>query len=93
MAFLAGLGTVLATMLIAYLQIKASREQASEQIAASLEQADRMVAAAHEQTAVAQQQIETTIRSEQERVASETNAFLAMLEAAMARLIEEAPWG
>jgi hypothetical protein len=65
---------------------------ASAQIEASRDQADKMVAAAQEQTAVAQKQIETTIRLERDRVASETNAFLAMLEAAMARLLEETLW-
>jgi hypothetical protein len=41
---------------------------------------------------VIREQIETTVRLEQNRVVSETNAFLAMLEAVMARLMEETPW-
>jgi hypothetical protein len=51
LAFVAGFGTVVATMIIARSQIKASQEQA-----------DRMVAAAREQTTVAQRQVEASQR-------------------------------
>ena len=54
--------------------------------------ADREIEASQAQTAVAQKQIETTIRLEQERDASEASAFRAMLEAAMARVLAEAAW-
>ena len=45
---------------------------------------------ARRQIATAQKQIDTTLRLEQERVASEARAFRAMLEAAMARVLAEA---
>ena len=79
LAFLAGVGTVVATMIIAYFQIKASRTQA-----------DKMVAAATKQTAVAQKQIETALRLDGRRAARERFAFQAMFEAAMGRVIAEA---
>jgi hypothetical protein len=63
LAFAAGFGTVVATMIIACRQIKAAREQTA-----------------------------TTIRLEQDRIASEASAFRAMLEAAMARVLAEAAW-
>jgi hypothetical protein len=74
LAFAAGFGTVVATMIIARKQIVASHEEA-----------DRV-------TAVAQKQIETTVRLEQDRVAEEARAFRAMLEAAMTRVLAEAAW-
>ena len=58
---------------------------AHRQIVASREEADRVVATTREQT-------ETTVRLEQERVASEASAFRAMLEAAMARVLDEVDW-
>jgi hypothetical protein len=59
-------------------------------IRATTESADREVKASQEQTAVAQKQIETTVRLEQDRVASEASAFHAMLAAAMDRVLAEA---
>ena len=47
---------------------------------------------ARKQIAVAQKQIDTTLRLEQERVASEATAFRAMLEAAMVRVLSEVAW-
>jgi hypothetical protein len=44
------------------------------------------------QTAVAQKQIETTVRLERRRAASEASAFHATLAAAMARILAEADW-
>jgi hypothetical protein len=61
-------------------------------IRATTKSADREVKASQEQTAVAQKQIETTVRLERERVASEARAFHVMLEAAMTRIPAEAEW-
>jgi hypothetical protein len=61
-------------------------------IRATTKSADREVKASQEQTAVAQKQIETTVRLERERVLSEASAFHAMLEAAMTRVLDEAAW-
>jgi hypothetical protein len=69
--------------------IWATRSTASRQITAAREQADRMVAAARAQTAVVQKQIETTIDLARMRDAGEASAFHVMLEAAMARVIDE----
>jgi hypothetical protein len=77
-AVLAAIGTIWAT-----------RSTASRQITAAREQADRMVAAARAQTAVVQKQIETTIDLARMRDAGEASAFHVMLEAAMARVIDE----
>lgn len=81
LALLAAFGTVVATMIIANRQIAASREEA-----------DKVIAATRAQTAVAQKQIDTTVQLELTRDASEASAFYAMLEAAMARIIDEAAW-
>ena len=81
LAFAAGFGTVVATMIIA-----------SRQIAASREEADRVIAATREQTEATFEQTETTVRLEQMRDASEALAFHAMLEAAMTRVLAEAAW-
>ena len=43
-------------------------------------------------TAVAQKQIDTTVRLEQMREANEASAFRAVLEAAMTRVLAEAAW-
>jgi hypothetical protein len=59
-------------------------------IRATTESADREVEASKAQTAVAQQQIETTVRLEDLRKAREALAFLAMLQAAMTRVLAEA---
>jgi hypothetical protein len=59
-------------------------------IRATKRSADREIAASQAQTAVAQKQIETTIRLEQDRVASEARAFRTMLAAAMDRVLAEA---
>ena len=47
---------------------------------------------ARKQIAVAQKQIDTTLRLERERVASEATAFRAMLDAAMVRVLGEVAW-
>jgi hypothetical protein len=59
-------------------------------IRATTESADREVEAGQAQTAVAQQQIETTLRLDRGRVAREGYAFCAMLEAAMGRVLADA---
>ena len=64
LAFAAGLGTVVA----AIWAIWATRSTAREQIAASREDGDRVIDATRDQ-------IETTVRLEQERVASEVDAL------------------
>ncbi len=78
-ALLAGIVTVVVTMIIARRQIAASRKEA-----------DRVIAATRAQTEVTAEQTATTVRLERERVANEDRAFRAMLEAAMARVLEEA---
>ena len=57
LAFVAGVGTVVATMFIAHRQIAASREEAN-----------RVIAATRDQTSVTAKQTETTVRLERERV-------------------------
>src|ERR1700722_17803328 len=79
LALLAGFGTVAATMIIARRQIAASREEA-----------DRVVAATRAQTEATFKQTEATVRLEDLRKASEARAFYVMLEAAMARVLDEA---
>jgi hypothetical protein len=79
LAFAAGFGTVVATIIIARRQIAAARVQA-----------DREIAASQDQTAAAQKQIATTLRLERQRAARERFAFQAMFEAAMGRVIAEA---
>jgi len=59
---------------------------------ATIGSAGREIKASQAQTDVAQSQIDTTIRLEQDRVASEARAFRAMLAAAMARVLAEAAW-
>ena len=86
LAFAAGFGTVVATMIIAYFQIKTARVTASEQIKASREQADKMVDAA-------QDQISQTYLLATRRRDAEAEAFRSMLEAAMARVLAEAASG
>jgi hypothetical protein len=81
LAFVAGFGTVVATMVIARRQIAASREEA-----------DRVIAASSAQTEATFKQIEATVRLEEMRDANEALAFHAMLEAAMARVLAEAAW-
>jgi hypothetical protein len=60
-------------------------------IRATTKSADREVAASQAQTAVAQKQIETTIDLARRRDENEYDAFRIMLEAAMARVIDEVP--
>ena len=79
LAILAAIGTIWAT-----------RSTASRQIKAAREQADRMVAAAREQTLVTAEQTSQTIDLARRRDASEARAFYVMLEAAMARVLDEA---
>jgi hypothetical protein len=79
LAFVAGFGTVVATMIIARRQIRASREEAN-----------RVIAATREQTKVTAEQTMTAVRLERERLWSENKAFRDMLEAAMARVLDEA---
>ena len=57
---------------------------------ATIRSAGRGIEASQAQTAVAQKQIETTLRLERRRVASEGFAFHAMLVAAMERVLVEA---
>jgi hypothetical protein len=61
-------------------------------IRATTKSADREVAASQAQTAVAQKQIETTIDLARKRDANEYDAFRAMLEAAMTRVLAEVAW-
>ena len=81
LALLAGGLTVVVTMIIAHRQIAASREEA-----------DRVIAATRDQTKVTAEQTATTVRLEQDRVASEALAFSAMLDAAMVRVLNEVDW-
>ncbi len=81
LAFAAGFGTVVATMIIARRQITSSREDA-----------DRVIAATREQTSVTAKQTEMTVHLEQIRNLAEANGFHVMLEAAMARVLAEADW-
>jgi hypothetical protein len=59
---------------------------------ATIRSAGREIKASQAQTAVAQKQIETTVRLERRRAASEASAFHATLAAAMARILAEADW-
>ncbi len=81
LAFAAGFGTVVATMIIAQRQIAASREEA-----------DRVIAATRDQTKVTTEQTATTVRLERMRDEGEAHAFRVMLEAAMTRVLAEAAW-
>ena len=81
LAFAAGFGTVVA----AIWAIWVTRSTAKKQIDASREEADKVIAATREQT-------ETTVRLERERVLSEADAFRAMLDAAMVRVLNEVDW-
>ena len=99
LAFVAGVGTVVAaigairaTRSTAREQIAASREEADKQIAASREEASRVIAATRDQTEATFKQTETTVRLEELRKSSESLAFRAMLAAAMTRVINEATW-
>jgi hypothetical protein len=66
-------------------QIGATREAADKEITATKE----AILAAQEQTRVAQDQIAVTLRLERRRIARESFAFLAMLEAAMAGVLDD----
>jgi hypothetical protein len=81
LALAAAFGTIAVTMVIARKQIVASREEA-----------DRVIAATRDQTKVTAEQTATTVRLEQDRVASEALAFSAMLDAAMVRVLNEVDW-
>jgi hypothetical protein len=81
LAFVAGFGTVAATMIIARRQINAAHEEAG-----------RVIAATRAQTEATFKQTEATVRLEDLRKASEALAFHVMLEAAMARVLVEATW-
>jgi hypothetical protein len=59
---------------------------------ATIRSAGREIKASQAQTAVAQKQIETTVRLERRRAASEASAFHATLAAAMVRILTEADW-
>jgi hypothetical protein len=78
LALVAVFGTVLVT-----------RRIANRQIAAACEEADRVIAATRAQTEATFKQTEATVRLEDLRNASEALAFRVMLEAAMARVIDE----
>ena len=79
-------------LLAAFVTVVATNIIARRQIAASREEADRVIAVAHEQTWVTAEQTRTTERLQKMRDASEAKAFRAMLEAAMARVLDEAAW-
>jgi len=81
LAFVAGFGTVVATMIISRRQIAAARAEA-----------DRVIDASREQTRATFKQTEATFDLQQMRDASEADAFHVMLEAAMARVCAEASW-
>jgi hypothetical protein len=66
-------------------QVGATMEAADKEIAATKE----AIVAAQEQTKVAQEQIGVTLRLERRRIAQETYAFLATLEAAMGTVLED----
>jgi hypothetical protein len=66
-------------------QVRATTQAADREIAATRE----TISAAQEQTRVAQEQIAVTLRVERERIARESYAFHAMLEAAMATVVED----
>jgi hypothetical protein len=66
-------------------QAQATTEAADRETAATKE----AIAAAQEQTRVAQEQISVTLRLERRRIARESFAFLTMLDAAMAGVIED----
>jgi hypothetical protein len=59
---------------------------------ATIKSANREIKASQDQTAVAQKQIETTVHLAQTRDANEYDAFRALLEAAMTRVLAEAAW-
>src|SRR5271156_3076793 len=59
---------------------------------ATIRSANREIAASQAQTAVAQRQIETTVRLAEKRDADEYDAFRAMPEAAMTRVLAEVAW-
>ncbi len=59
---------------------------------ATIRSAGREIAASQAQTAVAQKQIDTTVRLERERDDGEAHAFRAMLDAAMVRVLNEVDW-
>jgi hypothetical protein len=61
-------------------------------IRATKRSADREIEASQAQTAIAQKQIDATLRLEKMREANEASAFRAMLEAAMTRVLAEAAW-
>jgi hypothetical protein len=86
LAFVAGVGTVVAAIWAVW----ATRSTAREQITASRAEADRVIAATREQTRATFEQTETTIDLQVMRDASEAAAFHIMLEAAMARVLDEA---
>jgi hypothetical protein len=79
LAFAAGFGTILVTMIIARRQIAASREDA-----------DRVIAVTREQTKVIAKQTATTVHLERQRAAGERYAFHATIWAAMERVLLEA---
>ena len=56
---------------------------------ATIKSANREVAASKEQTAVAQRQIETTLRLDRQRIARERYAFYAMFNATIGRVIAD----
>ena len=58
-------------------------------IRATIKAANREISAAQEQTRVAQEQIAVTLRVERQRIARESYAFFAMLEAAMGAVVED----
>src|SRR5271166_1089022 len=74
LALIAALATIRATIKAANREISAAQEQTR---------------VAQEQTRVAQEQIAVTVRVERQRIARESYAFFAMLEAAMGAVVED----
>jgi hypothetical protein len=89
LALLAGGLTVWGTLRAAKRQVKAANDAADREIKAASDAANRQITAAQEQTAAAQHQTAVMREIERRRISREGYAFFAMLEAAMASLIED----
>jgi len=62
---------------------------AAATVLATIKAANREISAAQEQTRVAQEQIAVTLRVERRRIARESYAFFAMLDAAMGAVLDD----
>jgi hypothetical protein len=85
-SILAGLLALLAALVTTWVIWRTSRRT----IEATKSSAEREISAAQEQTKVAQDQIATTLRLEQRRLAREEWAFAVTMEAAMNLVINDA---